>query len=91
MAVLDRIKLVNPPAEQIDKGADGLLRLDDGLASEPAADVRLASGMLESSNVNPVSAMVQMIELSRQYEMHVRMMSTAEELDTASTQLMRLE
>ena len=47
--------------------------------------------MLESSNVNPVSAMVQMIELSRQYEMHVRMMSTAEELDTASTQLMRLE
>mgnify|MGYP003142737014 FL=1 len=91
VAVLDRIKLVNPPAEQIDKGADGLLRLDDGLASEPAADVRLASGMLESSNVNPVSAMVQMIELSRQYEMHVRMMSTAQELDTASTQLMRLE
>lgn len=47
--------------------------------------------MLESSNVNPVSAMVHMIELARQYEMHVRMMSTAQELDTASTQLMRLE
>jgi|TARA_R100000005_G_scaffold86087_1_gene54823 flagellar basal-body rod protein FlgF len=91
VAVLDRIKLVNPPADQIDKGPDGLLRAGDGLASAPAAEVRLASGMLESSNVNPVSAMVHMIELARQYEMHVRMMSTAQELDTASTQLMRLE
>lgn len=91
VAVLDRIKLVNPPAQEIEKGADGLLRAGDGFAALPAAEVRLASGMLESSNVNPVSAMVHMIELSRQYEMHVRLMSTGQELDTASTQLMRLE
>lgn len=91
VAVLDRIKLVNPAVDDIEKGTDGLLRVADGLEAIPAAEVRLASGSLEASNVNPVAAMVRMIELSRQFEMHVRVMSVAEDLDTASSQLMRLE
>ncbi len=91
VAALDRIKLVNPPARDIDKGPDGLLRVAGDAELVPAAEVRLAGGTLEASNVNPVAAMVRMIELSRQFEMHVRVMSVAEELDTSSTQLMRLE
>lgn len=91
VAVLDRIKLVNPPSADITKGPDGLLRAAEDAELVPAAEVRLASGTLEGSNVNPVAAMVRMIELSRQFEMHVRVMSLAEELDTASAQLMRLE
>jgi len=91
LAVLDRIKLVNPPGGVLEKGADGLLRPVDNLELVPAAEVRLASGALESSNVNSIAAMVRMIELSRQFETHVRMMSIAEELDASSAQLMRLE
>lgn len=91
VVALDRIRLLNPPREVIEKGADGLLRVTDGVETEPDAGVRLATGSLETSNVNPVESMVRMIELSRQFESHVRLMNTAQELDASSAQLMRLE
>jgi flagellar basal-body rod protein FlgF len=47
------------------------------------------SGSLEMSNVNSVGAMVRMIELSRSFELQVKMMKTAEENDRASAELMR--
>ncbi|QBQ54606.1 flagellar basal-body rod protein FlgF [Nitrosococcus wardiae] len=90
LAVLDRIKLVNPPLAQLKKGEDGLLRLADGTAAPPDASVSLASGMLEASNVNGVDAMVEMIALARQYEMQVKMMQAAEELDASSAQMLRM-
>lgn len=91
VVVIDRIMLVNPPTEDIEKGLDGQYRTEnmDGLA--PDASVRLSVGALESSNVNSVSAMVQMIELARSFESHVQTMKTSEELDTSSAGLMRLE
>ena len=91
VVALDRIRLLNPPREVIEKGADGLLRVTDDVESVPDAGVRLATGTLERSNVNPVESMVRMIELSRQFESHVRLMNTAQELDASSAQLMRLE
>ena len=91
VVALDRIRLLNPPREVIEKGADGLLRVTDDVESVPDAGVRLATGTLEGSNVNPVESMVRMIELSRQFESHVRLMNTAQELDASSAQLMRLE
>lgn len=91
VVALDRIRLLNPPQEVIEKGADGLLRVTDDVESVPDAGVRLATGTLERSNVNPVESMVRMIELSRQFESHVRLMNTAQELDASSAQLMRLE
>lgn len=90
LAVLDRIKLVNPPVTELHKGQDGLLRQNDGQLAPPDASVSLASGALESSNVNMVDALVTMIELSRQYEMNVKMMHAAEEEDSASASLLRL-
>lgn len=90
LAVLDRIKLVNPPSTELEKGKDGLLRLADGAAAPADASVGLVSGMLESSNVNGVDAMVEMIALARQYEMQVKMMKAAEENDSASAQMLRM-
>ena len=49
----------------------------DGLGL--GAAVRLASGALESSNVNVVDAMVGMIALSRQFEMQMKMLQTADQ------------
>lgn len=91
VAVLDRIKLVNPGAENLNKGEYGLLRTETGLSSPADADVRLITGALESSNVNPVSAMVRMIELSRQFEHFVKLMKVAEDVDTSSATLMRMQ
>lgn len=90
LAVLDRLKLVNPSAAQLTKGADGLLVSRDGETFGADAEVRVTSGALEASNVNMVDGLVNMIQLSRQYEMNISMMKKAEEMDEASASLMRI-
>ncbi|WP_461519683.1 flagellar basal body rod protein FlgF [Porticoccus sp.] len=87
---VDRIKLVNPDAAQLVKGRDGLVRAPDGEPTIADAGISLISGSLESSNVNAVESMVRMIELARQFETHVKMIRTAEQLDTSSAELMRM-
>ncbi|MDH5784961.1 MAG: flagellar basal-body rod protein FlgF [Chromatiales bacterium] len=90
LAEVDRIKLVNPPVDQLTKGKDGLIRVKQMDAVEPDATVKLVSGALEGSNVNTVEAMVKMIELQRQYEMQVKMMKTASDNDAALSSIMKL-
>ena len=87
---VDRIKLVNPPANDLEKGQDGLMRLADGNFALADAGVTLAAGSLEGSNVSGVEALVNMIELARQFEVQVKMMRTAEENDSAATGILRL-
>lgn len=79
LAIVDRIKLVNPANGAIRKGDDGLLRRTDGQEEDFDANQRVAPGSLESSNVNIVDEMVDMIELARRFELQVKMMQTAEE------------
>lgn len=90
LSAIDRIKLVNPALTDIEKGKDGLFRLKDGTVAEVSAEVRLVSGSVESSNVSVVSAMVDMIELARNFELQVKMMKTVSENEATSAQLMRL-
>jgi flagellar basal-body rod protein FlgF len=84
-----RIKLVNPPAESLARGEDGLFRTTDGTDAPPDANVRLASGVIESSNVNVADAMVNMIELSRHFDLQVKAMRTAEENAASAAQLLK--
>jgi len=90
MAVVDRIKLVKPPEDQLVKGLDGLMRIKDGSPAVVDASIGLIAGSLESSNVNPVNEMVRMIEMARHFEMQMQMMKTAEQLDASSNQLLKL-
>lgn len=90
LAVVDRIKLVRPAHDQLVKGEDGLIRTRNGAPAPADADVELVQGALESSNVNAVEAMVSLIELSRRYEMQVKLMRAAEENDRQSSQLLRM-
>jgi len=90
LTVLDRIKLVNPDGAELIKGKDGLMRLKDGFEADADASVRLASGALETSNVNTVDAMVNMIALARQYEAQVKMMKSAGEMASKSNELLSL-
>ncbi len=91
VAVLDRIKLVNPPVESLEKSDEGLIVSNGGAESDPDAAVLLITGSLEGSNVSTVSAMVEMIELARQFESTVQMVESAEEMDSDSIRLMRIE
>ncbi|TVP82158.1 flagellar basal-body rod protein FlgF [Thioalkalivibrio sp.] len=90
LAQVDRIKLVNPDPAELVRGEDGLIRHVQRLEQPPDAGVNLVNGMLESSNVNTVEAMVRMIDLARHFEMQVKMMKTAEDNDAASASLLRL-
>ena len=87
---LGRLKLVNPPAEQITKGTDGLFRRRDGAAFEADESVRVASGMLEGSNVNVVNEMVHMISAARQYETQIKLLQKADENARQAAQIMSL-
>ena len=89
IAIVDRIKLINPEAAQLFKGEDGLMYLQDGVKAVPSVAVNLASGVLETSNVNAISELVKMISNARQYEINVKLMQTADQLGQASDQLLR--
>lgn len=90
LTVLDRIKLVKIDGSTLVKGGDGLMRKMDGENAAPDATVNLISGALETSNVSAVDSMVNMITLARQYEAQIKMMKTAEDTDTAATQLLSI-
>ena len=76
---LGRLKLVNPPPEELKKGLDGLFRLRSGEAADADPNVRVAEGTLESSNVNVVESMVGMIAAARQFELQMKMLASAEQ------------
>lgn len=86
-STVDQLKLVNPPEAGLVRGGDGYFRLAGGNPAPADPAVRVASGYLEGSNVNVVEQMVSMISLARQYEMQTKMLSTAQEMDRAASQL----
>lgn len=90
LAVLDRIKLVDPSLAQLEKGSDGLLRRKDGLEAEASAEVTLVSGALESSNVNTAEALVEMINLARSFQLQIKAMETADSNEQALTRTMSI-
>ena len=89
ISTVGRIKLVNPPEAQLTRGADGLFRSTGDAQVVADANVRLAPGTLESSNVNIAESMANMIELARNYEVQVKAMKTAEDTGAESTKLLQ--
>ncbi len=79
VAVAGRIKLVNPPETDLRRGEDGLFRTADAQPAAADAGVQLVSGALETSNVNPAEALVNMVSLSRQFEMQMKVLSAAQD------------
>ncbi|MBX2879966.1 MAG: flagellar basal body rod protein FlgF [Granulosicoccus sp.] len=113
LAVLDRIKLVNPDTDQLQRNNNGTLGLppqlvrkttlvateEGGVERNVATEyqqpfvgadgtVTVVNGALETSNVNPSHAMITMVELSRIFEMQMKLMKTAEENDAAINRIL---
>lgn len=88
--VVGRLKLVDPPETDLVRGADGFFRVRDGQPAPAAPNVRVAPGTLEGSNVNVTDAMVNLISLSRQFEMQIKMMQTADTNAQRADQLLSL-
>ena len=85
-----RLKLVNPAEAGLARGDDGLFRLKDGNAADADPTVTLISGALESSNVNVVDEMVNMISLARQFDMQMKLLQHAENNDGKAAQLLSM-
>jgi flagellar basal-body rod protein FlgF len=90
MAVIDRIKLAKPEKDNLEKRNDGLMHVKDGKAAEASTDVTLVQGALEGSNVNAIGAMVDMIELAKNFELQTKVMKNVDENSRVSAQLMQM-
>ncbi len=85
----DRIRLVNPDLSQLIKSEDGLFRLENGNAAPVDGEVRLQSGFVEGSNVNTIHEFTEVLSLSRQYELSVKLMKSVEGNSEASARLLQ--
>jgi len=90
MEEIAQLKLVNPNVQDIMRGADGLFRRIDGEQAAFSGDVVVSNGRLEASNVNLSSELTNMINLQRGFEMQIKMMKKAEEIDKSAETLLRM-
>ncbi|MGE8499348.1 MAG: flagellar basal body rod protein FlgF [Pseudomonas sp.] len=90
LAEVDRLKLVNPDLKQMEKGSDGMIRYKGPQPLQADATVQVTSGFLESSNVNAVEEMTAILSLSRQFELQVKMMRTAEDNSSAMARVLQI-
>ena len=72
------------------KTIDGFVRPVDGSIPAPDNRTLLLSGFLEGSNVKSVDELVSGIDQSRAYEINVKFVTTAKEIDEATASLMRM-
>lgn len=78
-AIVDRLKLVNPDPKSLYKDDKGFFRSSDTDTFENDISVSIETGGLEASNVSVVEELSNMIELSRQYEVQIKLMAGVEE------------
>ncbi len=88
---VDRIKLVNPPLKDLQKGEDGLLRVKSGAKLKSDDSVTITSGVLESSNVNPALSLISMIELQRLYEFQIKSLNSSDTNEQSAERLMQTQ
>jgi len=90
LVVVDRIKMVKPELSNLEKLNDGLMYTKDGSVPEADANLSMVQGALEGSNVNAVSALVEMIELARNFELQTKVMKNADDNSGVSAKLMQM-
>ncbi|NPA71680.1 MAG: flagellar basal body rod protein FlgF [Gammaproteobacteria bacterium] len=91
LVVLDRLRLVKIDAVDLQKDLNGFTKLKEGAGPLVQESVMVVSGALESSNVNTAEALVNMIELSRKYELQIKMMNTTKSHAQKSDSLLSLK
>jgi flagellar basal-body rod protein FlgF len=90
VAIIGRIKMVKAGLDNLEKRFDGLMHTKDGSVLVADANASLVQGALEGSNVNAVSALVEMIELARNFELQTKVMKNADDNSAVSAKLMQM-
>ena len=84
------MQIVDPQVEDIRLRTDGLYTNATGQPFPVAENPGVQSGALEGSNTNLFSTMVDMISMSRRYEMQVKVLKQASDLAERSQSMARL-
>lgn len=90
-AVLAGVLATVMPAEdmRLAKGVDGQIRPTEGPLPAPDQRAEVLQGTLEGSNVNPVEELLSSMEMQRQFELGMRMVLTARELDEGGARVLQ--
>ena len=91
LQAVGRLKLSDATGKSLRIRPDGLYETLDGTSLEASKNIAVTSGALEGSNVSIVGAMTKMIQSSRDYEMFIRMLKQAKEVDAASADVLSAE
>lgn len=91
LAEIGKIKLVVAAPGSLAKGEDGMYYPVNGTNPEESSEVRLIPESLEGSNVDAIRALTDLIELSRQFDMNSKHMSSAEQNADKANQLLTIQ
>lgn len=86
---LGQLKLVNPDTRQLVLQADGLMHMQNGTQAAMDPGVTVEAGSLEGSNVNPSTALVTMISISRQFDMQMQSIKNADSNEQSTQALLQ--
>lgn len=88
--VIGRLKVVDATPGQLLRRTDSFMETADGQPLPAAAGNTVTSGALETSNVSMTNVMMNMISLSRAFDMQNKLMRSTEQNDAAASQLVRM-
>jgi Flagellar basal body rod protein len=91
--LVNQLALTSGEDIDLEKDVDGTIRPKGGFVREKFnadQNVRLKQGYLETSNVSMFDELVNNAEIQKHYQLNVKLISLAKEMDEASTSLMRL-
>jgi len=87
IAIVGRIKLVNPDTSTLNRGSDGLFRTFDRQVLPAAAGLEVRQGALEDSNVSPVDGLMATIRNARAFDLNMQLI---QRLNTGAESTARL-
>ena len=91
--LVNQIGITSGDGLNLKKDIDGTIRLEGGIDRaqfNPDQDVRLKQGYLEASNVSVFDELVNNVDIQKQYQLNVKLISLAKQLDEAGASLLKL-
>ena len=88
--LIGSIGLVSTEGLQLRKDDDGEIRLADGSPIVTDQNVNVKQGYIEESNVNVIDELVASMGYQRSYEMNLKLIKMASELDQGTASLLRM-
>ena len=91
--LVNQIAITSGDGLNLKKDIDGTIRPEGGIDRaqfNPDQNVRLKQGYLEASNVSVFDELVNNVDIQKQYQLNVKLISLAKQLDEAGASLLKL-